>query len=100
MCRHLHRGQDAGAWRNARHAAQWTATLNTHASPVMGRLPVRAVALPHVLEALLPIRQTRTATATGVRARLAALPGWAAANVCREGADPAGCSEIDIRAAA
>jgi len=30
-------------WRNAKHAAQWEATLATYAEPIIGALPVQAI---------------------------------------------------------
>jgi integrase len=79
----------APEWRNAKHAAQWTATLNTYASPVIGRLLARDIALPHVLEVLRPIWQTKTETATRVRARMESVLDWATTNGYREGLNPA-----------
>ena len=76
-------------WKNAKHAAQWTATLTTYASPFMGRLLARDVALPHVLEALRPIWTTKTETATRVRARIEAVLDWATAHGYRQGLNPA-----------
>lgn len=42
-------------WRNAKHAAQWEATLATYALPVMGSLPIAEVTTDHVLADLTPI---------------------------------------------
>ncbi len=39
-------------WRNAKHAAQWTATLEAYAFPVFGDLPVAAVDTGLVMQAL------------------------------------------------
>jgi len=76
-------------WKNDKHAAQWTATLNTYASPVMGRLLARDVGLPHVLEVLRPIWTTKTETATRVRARIEAVLDWATSHGYRDGLNPA-----------
>ena len=76
-------------WRNAKHAAQWTATLNTYASPVLGQLLVGDVALPNVLAVLRPIWQTKTETASRVRARLEAVLDWASTSGYRDGLNPA-----------
>lgn len=45
----------AASWRNAKHADQWRNTLETYASPVIGRLPVSAVNTALVLRILQPI---------------------------------------------
>lgn len=79
----------APEWSNAKHAAQWTATLKTYASPAMGHLLARDIGLPHVLDVLRPIWTTKTETATRVRARLEAVLDWAATNGYREGLNPA-----------
>ena len=57
-------------WRNAKHASQWENTLRLHASPVIGKLPVDAVELRHVLLFLEPIWCERTETASRVRGRI------------------------------
>jgi hypothetical protein len=49
-------------WRNAKHAAQWDATLATYAHPAIGALPVQAIDTGLVLKVLEPIwtaKQTR-----------------------------------------
>ena len=38
-------------WRNAKHAAQWEATLQTYAGPVIGELPVQEIDTALVLKA-------------------------------------------------
>ena len=47
-------------WRNAKHAAQWTATLNTDVYPSFGALPAHAVDVGLVLP-----DQTRSCAAPG-----------------------------------
>ena len=42
-------------WRNAKHAAQWEATLATYAEPVLGSLPVQTIDTGLVLKVLEPI---------------------------------------------
>jgi integrase len=76
-------------WSNAKHVAQWTNTLKTYAFPVMGKLLVRDVALPHVLQVLEPLWPTKTETATRVRARIEAILDWATVHRHREGPNPA-----------
>ena len=79
----------APEFKNAKHLAQWTATLETYAFPVMGSILVRDVGLPHVLEVLNPIWTTKTETATRVRGRIEAVLDWATASGYRRGENPA-----------
>jgi Phage integrase central domain len=56
--------------RNAKHAAQWTATLATYVFPSFGALPVQAVDVGLVLKAIEPIWTTKPETAGRVRGRI------------------------------
>ena len=79
----------APEWKNAKHAAQWTATLATYADGVIGSMLVRDVGLPQILAILEPIWQTKTETATRVRSRLEQILDWAAGRGYRDGPNPA-----------
>jgi integrase len=57
-------------WKNKKHAAQWTATLETYAYPVIGDLPVQAVDTWLVMKILDPIWSTKTETASRLRGRI------------------------------
>src|SRR5262249_28535423 len=50
-------------WRNPKHRQQWTNTLATYASPILGDLDVAAVDTPHVLKVLEPLWQDKNETA-------------------------------------
>ena len=76
-------------WRNAKHAAQWAATLRTYASPVFGTLPVQAIDTGLVTKALEPIWRTKTETATRVRGRIESVLDWAKVRGYRAGENPA-----------
>lgn len=76
-------------WKNAKHTAQWTNTLETYAFPVIGTMAVRDVDLPHVLQVLEPIWHVKTETATRVRSRIEAVLDWAAVHEYRNGPNPA-----------
>jgi hypothetical protein len=82
------KAQEPG-WRNEKHAAQWTATLETYAYPVIGDISVDAVDTAHVVRILEPIWTTRTETASRVRGRIEAILDWAAVNNYRAGDNPA-----------
>ena len=49
----------AASWRNAKHAGQWTATIQTYARPFGGNVPVSEVSTAHVLAAHEPIWATK-----------------------------------------
>jgi integrase len=61
--------QRAG-WKNPKHAAQWSATLETYAYPVIGDLWVRDVELRHIMTILEPIWISKTETAKRLRGRI------------------------------
>lgn len=79
----------AAGWRNAKHAAQWTATLKTYASPVFGQLPVADVDTALVTKALDPIWRTKSETASRLRGRIESVLGWATVRGYRAGDNPA-----------
>ncbi|PHX98498.1 MAG: integrase [Rhodospirillaceae bacterium] len=86
-------------WRNEKHAAQWTATLEAYAYPKLGKLPVRDVDVGHVLKVLeqkcddLKSKPTlwsgKTQTASRVRGRIEAILDWAKVRKYRDGENPA-----------
>lgn len=76
-------------WKNAKHAKQWSSTLETYAYPLMGNMLVRDIALPHVLAVLEPIWTKKTETATRLRGRIESVLDWAAAREYRTGLNPA-----------
>lgn len=81
--------QHASGWKNAKHAAQWVATLETYAGPVLGKLLVRDISTAHVIKVLDPIWLTKTETATRVRSRLELVLDFGAARGLRKGPNPA-----------
>ncbi len=80
----------APAWRNAKHADQWTNTVVEYANPVIGKMMIRHVTRPHITEILEPIWATKTETASRLRGRLEAILDWARVKGFRdEGPNPA-----------
>ena len=69
----------APGWRSPKSAAQWTSSLETYAFPVLGKLPVSAITIDHVLAVLKPIWVEKTETASRVRQRLEAILSFAIA---------------------
>ena len=76
-------------WRNEKHAANWLATLERHAMPKLGQLPVDRITRAEVLAVLTPIWGTRQETARRVRQRIRAVMRWAVAHGHRDD-NPAG----------
>lgn len=76
-------------WKNAKHAAQWGATLEAYAFPVFGDVPVQAVDVGMVLKVLEPIWATKTETASRLRGRIESILDWAKARGYRDGDNPA-----------
>jgi hypothetical protein len=67
------------AWRNAKHKAQWQATLEAYAYPVIGNLPVAEIDTTLVLKILRPIWREKPETASRLRGRIERiLSYWAA----------------------
>lgn len=76
------------SWKNPKHTAQWTSTLNTYAEQLM-LLPVEKIDTTLVLQCIEPIWNTKTETATRVRQRIESVLDWATARKYRTGENPA-----------
>lgn len=88
-------------WRNAKHAAQWDATLATYAGPIIGSLPVQAIDTALVTKVLeqevrdasdKPATALWTAkpeTASRLRGRIESILDWARVRGYRDGENPA-----------
>lgn len=76
-------------WKNPKHADQWTATISTYASPIIGPLSVAKVDTALVMKILQPIWSTKTETASRVRGRIESVLGWATVSGYRTGDNPA-----------
>ena len=78
-------------WKNAKHVAQWSATLTTYASPVVGTMQVRDIELSHIVKILEKddFWTTKTETASRVRGRIEAVLDWATVRGYRKGENPA-----------
>jgi len=76
-------------WGNAKHAAQWTATLKTYAYPVMGKVAVRDVSTDLIVSVLQPLWTTKPETASRVRGRIESVLDFARVRGWRDGENPA-----------
>lgn len=89
QCARAYIDAHSAGWRSPKHATQWSATLNTYASPVIGRMLVRDIALPHIMRILEPIWREKTETASRVRGRVESVLDWATVRGYRSGDNPA-----------
>jgi integrase len=89
QCAALYIASHKTAWRNAKHSAQWDATLKTYAYPLIGSLPVAAVDTSFVMKALQPIWSAKPETASRLRGRIEAILNWATVSEFRTGLNPA-----------
>lgn len=77
------------SWRNPKHRAQWSSTLERYVYPVMGSLLVRDVEQSHVMAALEPIWTTKNETASRVRGRIETILDFAKVRGLRQRDNPA-----------
>jgi integrase len=89
VCAEKYINAHRAAWKNAKHAAQWTATLETYVYPVIGNLPVQNVDTGMISEILEPIWSTKAETAGRVRGRTEVILDWAKVRGFRTGDNPA-----------
>lgn len=76
-------------WKNAKHAKQFSATLETYANPVIGQLAVARIETAHILEILKPLWTTKSETASRLRGRIEVVLSWAKFHGYRDGDNPA-----------
>lgn len=76
-------------WKNQKHISQWENTIATHASPVIGGLPVTAIDTTLVMKVIEPIWQSTPETASRLRNRIELVISWATARGYRVGENPA-----------
>lgn len=77
------------SWRNTKHAAQWSATLEAYVYPVFGKLSVGEIDTGLVTKALEPIWTTKPETASRVRGRIEVILDWARVRGYCSGENPA-----------
>jgi integrase len=79
----------APGWKNAKHAAQWTSTLERYAYPTIGDTPVAEVGIDQVLAIIQPIWTRIPETANRMRGRLEQVLDYAHARDWRGPENPA-----------
>lgn len=77
------------AWKNAKHADQWTNTIETYASPVIGKMFVDEITTNLIMKIIEPIWIKKTETASRVRGRVELVLNWATVRGLRSGENPA-----------
>jgi integrase len=77
------------SWKNAKHAGQWSATLEAYVFPTIGKLPVASIDTSLVTRALERIWTAKPQTASRVRGRIESILDWATARGYRHGENPA-----------
>jgi integrase len=78
----------APTFKNAKHSAQWLASLNAYVVPVCGAHPVDTIESGDILKALQPIWTTKAETARRVKQRIKVVLDWAKAAGYRAGENP------------
>jgi integrase len=76
-------------WHSSKHASQWLATLEAHAFPLIGDMPVEDVGTDAVLKVLRPIWERIPQTASRLRQRIEAVLDVARLRGWRTGENPA-----------
>lgn len=76
-------------WRNEKHTAQWSRSLEVYAYPMIGETDVASITMEQVLCILEPIWIEKTETASRVRQRIETVLDWARARKLRSGDNPA-----------
>ena len=89
----------ATTFRNARHKAQWIASLKADVFPLIGDRPVDAIDSADILKVLSPIWTKKPETARRLKQRLKVVFEWAKASGHRTGDNPVdGITEVLPRA--
>jgi integrase len=89
QCSAAYIADNSVVWRNPKHRQQWTNTLATYVSPVIGALPVQQVETDLITKILRPIWNSKPETAKRVRGRVETVLNFATANGYRKGENPA-----------
>jgi integrase len=89
QCAAMYISAHESSWKNAKHRAQWTATLEKYAYPIIGDLPVSEVGTDTIIKIIEPIWQVKTETAARLRGRIERVLDFATVREFRSGENPA-----------
>ena len=81
--------ENVARWKNEKHRAQWTSTIERYALRALGDKDVAEITRDDVLSVLRPIWETKTETAKRVRGRLETIFSYAIRRGFREKENPA-----------
>lgn len=82
------KGREAG-WKNSKHRHQWSATLETYAFPILGKMDVAQIETSHIHKVLKNIWLEKPETASRLRGRIERILGYATTAGYRAGDNPA-----------
>jgi hypothetical protein len=77
QCRDAYISSHRPAWRNTKHAWQWSASLKKYVTPIFGNVSVKDVDVALVMKALEPIWTMIPETASRLRGRIESILDWA-----------------------
>jgi integrase len=89
QCAEKYLAVHGGKWKNAKHAAQWRSSLETHAYPILADIDVADIDEGHLVRVLQPIWKKVPETARRVRGRIESVLGYATVSKFRSGDNPA-----------
>jgi integrase len=89
LCAEAFIASKSAGWRSRKHEHEWRASLEQHAYPVLGSLPVGGIDTGLVLKVLEPMWTRRTETASRLRGRIETVLDWARVRGHRQGDNPA-----------
>lgn len=78
-------------WRSAKHAAQWSSTIEAYCARIIGSMLVRDIETAHVVKVLTAgdLWTAKTETASRLRGRIESILDWARVRGLRTGENPA-----------
>ena len=77
------------AWKNEKHAAQWSSTLVSYAYSIIGDMALHLIDTAMVMKVIEPIWSSKPETASRLRGRIESVLDWATVRGYREGENPA-----------
>src|SRR5262249_34603927 len=89
QCKEAYLAAHRAGWRSVRHSEQWSRSLKTYVTPVLGRLPVQEIDTALVVKTIEPLWTTKPETASRIRGRIEAILDWATVRGYRQGDNPA-----------
>jgi integrase len=78
-----------GTWRNPKHRAQWSSTLESYVYPIIGNRPAHLIEETEVLSVLRPIWSAKPETASRIRGRIEVILEQPEVRKLRKGENPA-----------